>query len=458
MKRSTLILALVAAGLALIAGLAVGQLGTLGLVVLVGIGLAAAAFVDLRITVLAIVPAMVLLPELPLSIPLRTEDLLMAPLAGAWSVRLALGRETVPRTPLNAPLLVVIAIEFFALVWGAYRGTAGLSPELYSASFFFIKTVEVTFLFFIVQSSIRSQRDLRLFTYVFIAAATALGIWGVIERGSRAMGEAITGPAGHGGYSLLGLTFVVLLVTLLSLFLTERSRTLRLLLMAAALPVAYSLTFTFSRQGYVGAVAAIGAIIWVRDRRLIFPALAIALALPFFVPEVIQDRAMSIVPGSAVSAGELSPYAARQHALKRRLPEVLTRSPLVGFGPAALPPGFLDNQYLLTIYYTGILGLAAFLWLLWRALITGYRSYRKLEGGRKGLALAWLAATVGLGIAGLAGNPFVAVRVREVYWFLAALALAAVRLAEESRPEAEPISEEPGYADADVLEDVARGS
>ena len=79
-KRETAILAVVAAGLAFAAGLAVGEVGVLGLAVLVGLGLAAAAFVDFRITLLAIVPAMVLLPELPLALPVRTEDLLLAPL------------------------------------------------------------------------------------------------------------------------------------------------------------------------------------------------------------------------------------------------------------------------------------------------------------------------------------------------------------------------------------------
>ena len=51
-----------------------------------------------------------------------------------------------------------------------------------------------------------------------------------------------------------------------------------------------------------------------------------------------------------------------------------------------------------------------------------------LTGSFQGLALAWLAATIGLAIAGLAGSPFVAVRVRQVYWFLAALVIAAVKV------------------------------
>lgn len=434
-RRRTIIVAVSGAVLALLAGLAVGQLGVLAVIVLVGLAIAAAALFDLRITLLAVIPAMVLLPELPLSIPLRTEDLLMAPLVAAWLARLALGRERWPSTPLNRPIFVVIVVEIAALLWGAYRGTAGLSPELYSASFFTLKTVEVAFLYFITVSTLRRERDIRLFTYVFCGSAAALGIWGVLEHASRAAGEAITGPAGHGGYSLLGLTFVVLLAVLASLFLTQRSRGVRIVLTLAALPVAYSLLFTFSRQSYVGAAAAISTLVWVRNRRLVVPAVLLALALPFVVPEVVEERAVSIVTAAPDPYTGADPYATRVHAWQRRLPEVLGVSPVLGFGPAALPPGYLDNQYLVTLYYTGVVGLLAFLWLLWRALRTAHTAYRSSSGDLSGLALAWLAATVGLALAGLAGSPFVAVRVRQVYWFLAALAVAAYRTSESQGPE-----------------------
>ncbi len=422
-----------AAGLALVAGLATARLGAPAVIALVGLGIAAAAFIELRITLLAVVPAMVLLPELPLSIPIRTEDLLMVPLAGAWLGRLAMGRETWPSTPLNKPLFALIVVELAALLWGVYLGTAELSGKLYSASFFFLKTVEVTFLYFIVISAVRREGDVRLFAYVLCASAAALGIWGALERGTLTGPQAITGPSGYAGSSLLGLTFVVLLATLVSLFLTQRSRTIRTALALATLPVVYSLLFTFSRQSYVGAAAALAVLVWVRNRRLVIPVVVIALAVPYFVPEVVQQRAASIVASAPDAVSGSSAYATRIHALQRRVPEVMSRSPLLGFGLASLPPGFLDNQYLLTLYYTGVIGLGVFLWLLWRAFATAGASYRTLSGDLKGLGLAWLAATVGLSLAGLGGSPFVAVRVRHVYWFLAGLTVAATALARASR-------------------------
>lgn len=358
----------------------------------------------------------------------------MAPLAAGWLARLALDRERWPSTPLNRPLLAVIVVELMAVLWGVYRGTAGLAPHSYSAAFFFLKTVEVTLLYLIAVSALRTWRDVRTFTFVFCGSAAALGLWGVVESGVRAAGEAITGPAGHAGYSLLGLTLVVLLTTLVGLILNERSRSIRGLLILAAVPVAYSLLFTLSRQSYVGVVTAVAVLIWVQDRRLLAPVLLLALVIPLLLPGVVEERAVSIVTGAPDPLTGGSPYATRLHALQTRLPEVLGQSPLIGLGLAALPPGFLDNQYLLVVYYTGLIGLAVFLWLLWTAARTSYVALRSLEGEKKGLALAWFAVTVGLAIAGLAGSPFVAVRVRQVYWFLAALAVAAHRLAAAGGP------------------------
>jgi len=427
-KRASTIIAISGAALALAVGLAVGRLGGVAVVALLGLGIAGAAFAELRVTLLAIVPAMVLLPELPLAVPLRTEDLLMAPLVAAWLARLALGRERWPATPMNAPIFAIAAIELAALLWGAIRGTAGLTPELYSASFFFLKTVEVAFLYFIVVSALRQRRDVWLFAAVLCVAFTALGLWGVIEHQTGPAGEPITGPAGLRGYSLLGLTLVVALAFIGSLILTVRANRARLALSLAALPVGAALLFTLSRQSYVGAAAAVVTLVWVRNRKLIIPVLILAVALPRMVPDVVQRRAASIVAAAPDPVTGITPYATRVHALQRRLPEVIGGSPLLGFGPAALPPGFLDNQYLLTLYYTGIIGVIAFIWLLWRAFRTAQRGYRALDGPPRGLALAWLAATVGLAVAGLAGSPFVAVRARQVYWFVAALAVAAYQV------------------------------
>jgi hypothetical protein len=427
-SRHTISVAIGAAALAVFAGLTVASWGVFGAIGLVGLAIAAGAFLDLRVTLVAIIPVMILLPELPLAIPLRTEDLLMAPLTAAWLLRLAVTRDPWPRTPLNWPIFAVILVEFASLVFGVMRGSAELSTELYSSSFFFLKTIEVALLYFMVVYAIRDERDVRLFTYVFVASAAALGVWGVIEYGSGSVGEAITGPAGHGGYSLLGLTFVVLLAVLASLLVTRRTRAERVLIVVAALPVIYSLMNTFSRQSYVGAAAAVVTLSWVRNRWLILPAMLAVLALPFAAPDMVEQRATSIVTNAPDPATGRRPYGTRVRAIQRRAPEVMAQRPLLGFGPAALPPGFLDNQYLLTLYYTGLLGLAAFLWLLAAAVRTSYLSYHELTGDAKGLALAWLAATIGLAIAGFAGSPFVAVRVRQVYWFLAALVIAAVKV------------------------------
>ncbi len=432
MRQATLLVAFAVLFLGLVLGFGAGQFNAVAVAGIFGVAIAMGAFLDLRITLVFIVPAMVLLPELPLSIPLRTEDLLMGPLAAAWLARVAMGRSRLPHTPLNRPLLLLIFVELVSTLAGALRGTADLSARLYGGTFFFLKTVEVTFLFLITISVIEDRRDLKVFTGLFAASGAVLGLWGLWQRGYLPEGMGVFGPAGPMGYSLLGLTYVVLLAALGGLALSFPRGKGQWLLGGAALPILAALPFTLSRQSYVGAAVVLLVLLWVRDRRLILPALVLALLIPRVLPRAAQERAASIVTREAPSpfGGEpRDPYATRLRALVTRGPEVLQEAPLFGLGLAALPPGFLDNQYLLTLYYTGLVGLVVFLWVLVRAGRTALTLFRFERGPYRGLSLGWLAATLGLGLAGLAGSPFVAVRVRQAYWFLAALSLAAGRLA-----------------------------
>ncbi len=429
---------------AAVLGFGIAELNTLVLVGLVGTSVAVATFLDLRITLFFIVPAMVILPELPFGLPIRTEDLLMVPLTVAWLILLAVGRVRVPQTPMNRVLFALIFVEAVATLLGAMQGSAGFSVQLYGGTFFLLKTIEVTFLFLITISVIEDERDLRLFTLLFLASGAVLGGWGILQRGEVGEGAGVYGPEGETGYSLLGLTYVVLLAASAGLVLVLKKGRQRTTFLALALPVALALPFTLSRQSYVGAVVAFMVLVWVWDRRLIVPLILASTVVPFVAPSVVQERFVSMLPGQVDPRFGTNPYATRANALRSRVPEVLTESPFLGFGLAAIPPGFLDNQYLLTLYYTGLIGLAVFIWVLVRAGRVSFRLMNRVrDGPTRGLALGWMAATLGLALAGLAGNPFVAIRVRQSYWFLAALALAGAKVAarrarENGAPEPAP--------------------
>jgi hypothetical protein len=133
-----------------------------------------------------------------------------------------------------------------------------------------------------------------------------------------------------------------------------------------------------------------------------------------------------------ITGGEMgvASYRTRMNAWRYRFPEMWHANPVTGRGLASLPPGFLDNQYLVVLYYTGLVGLGVFLWLLgsfwgqaWRLYETDSRPLGRVLG------LASLGTVIGFGVTGLGGSPFVAVRAREMFWMLmACMAAYSVRL------------------------------
>jgi hypothetical protein len=112
---------------------------------------------------------------------------------------------------------------------------------------------------------------------------------------------------------------------------------------------------------------------------------------------------------------------------------------VVGYGVTGF--GFMDAQYARVLVETGALGLAAFAWLVWtvvRSSASAYRSLRQPED--RGLALGFLAGTIGLLAHAIGSNTFIIVRIMEPFWFFAGIVLMLPQLerAEPAPPAAVP--------------------
>ena len=90
----------------------------------------------------------------------------------------------------------------------------------------------------------------------------------------------------------------------------------------------------------------------------------------------------------------------------------------------------MDVQYARTLVETGIVGLAVFLWLAWSALKAGLGSFRTLrDPDERGLALGFVAGTIGLLVHAAGANTFIIVRIMEPFWFFAAVVVSLPGLA-----------------------------
>ena len=114
------------------------------------------------------------------------------------------------------------------------------------------------------------------------------------------------------------------------------------------------------------------------------------------------------------------------------------RRPILGFGVTGFR--FMDAQYARTLVETGILGFAAFMALLWAVLKSGLASFWSLSNPEeRGLALGFVAGTVGLCVHAIGSNTFIIVRIMEPFWFFAGVVMLLPALPAEAEPARPPL-------------------
>jgi nitrate/nitrite transporter NarK len=112
----------------------------------------------------------------------------------------------------------------------------------------------------------------------------------------------------------------------------------------------------------------------------------------------------------------------------------------------------MDAQYARTLVETGLLGLITLGWLARALIASGMRAYRTLhEPEDRGLAVGFVAGTVGLLVHAVGANTFIIIRVMEPFWFFAAVivvltTLSAATPATPSAPTPGPVRIRPPFA------------
>jgi O-antigen ligase len=376
-------------------------------------------------------------------IVIRSEDILLLVVAFSWLAKTAVNKELglTLKTPLNRPILAYVAATAIATLVGYMTGTvAG-----FGGAFYVLKYVEYFVVYYMVVNNLIDRRQAwRLVTAAFLTAVivSLIGLT-QIPSGQRVSApfEGKEGePNTFGGYLLLLIAVAGGIVLE-----TARVRTRAIYLGLAGL-MTIPFMFTLSRTSYVGAIPALATIgVLTSRRRLMVAALIVGLvASPVFlalVPESVTKRVHYTFepergqPTVRVGTLGLDPSTSARLISVQQAFEGFTHRPIFGYGVTGF--AFMDQQFARTLVETGIVGFVTFLALVWAVLKAGLGSMRSLTVPEdRGLALGFVAGTVGLLGHALGANTFIIVRIMEPFWFFAAIVVALPGL-----PAGEPVVE-----------------
>lgn len=401
------------------------------IVILAGLVVFALTLIKTEWALMVVIFATLFSPEIEVGrvagrvVTIRIEDVLMVILVFTWLAKVAINKEIgfLKVTPLNRAIKVFAVICVIATLIGILRGDV-FPPK---GIFFVLKYIEYFVLFFLVVNNIHQEKQAQLLLSSFFAVCLMICLYsmtqlGKVERLSAPFEGAAGEPNTFGGYLLF------LFSLCFGLFLYLENGRKRWFFGGLGALTLFTLFMTLSRGSYFGLVGAyLVFFALARPKRMLLLGAGVCVGLMLIVvPGAIQKR---ILYTFSLTSPEITEYtvtirgvaldpssSARIQSWKYAVKDWF-KHPLLGHGVSGR--GLVDNQYFTFFVETGLVGILAFLYLLWRIWILGYGAYRaQTQPYYQGLFVGFLAGFIGLLFHAVTANTFILIRIMEPFWFL----------------------------------------
>lgn len=368
------------------------------------------------------------------AIALRLEDVLLVAVGCGWLLRTAYYKRRfgIVRTGVNTAIGVYIAACVVATLLGVIGGTVNLKTGVIHNLKFF----EYFFLFFMILAHVRSKKIITKMLVAMIVVFSLAMIFGYTQIELTGPSR-VTAPFDFDEPNTFGGYIVLLMCVIFGIVLADprvRVRVPLILLLLFALP---PFLFTLSRASYIAFIAGCLAFLAVSQQRIIVGAIiigmvAISLIGVIMLPAKVQKRitgTFQAEPEFHEKIGNIdldSSASARIVSYQQAL-EICEKSPLFGYGVTGTH--FIDGQYFRLLAETGIIGLAAFLFMLWRLLMEVRKVCKYCEDYfLKGAALGLFCGIIAMMAHAISANSFIIIRIAEPLWLMAGLILLIPRL------------------------------
>jgi hypothetical protein len=307
----------------------------------------------------------------------------------------------------------------------------------YSGFFYVLKYVEYFVVYYMVVNNVHDREHARRLVIAAFLTAAIVSLVGIAQipagdRVSAPFEGEIGEPNTFGGYLL----FMMAIAGGIALETTRFRIRATCLGLVGLLGLPFA--FTLSRASYLGVVPTLLVLAWFTRQRKFMVGLVLLLTvcspiLALTLPSPVTKRILYTFEPEKGQATVRVGKVAFDPSTSARLISFQTaiegwlRRPVFGHGVTGF--GFMDAQYARVLVETGAVGLAAFLWLVWTLLRSSSDAFRSLKVPEdRGVALGFLAGTIGLLVHAVGSNTFIIVRIMEPFWFFAGIVLMLPQL------------------------------
>lgn len=410
----------------------------------VAIGIGAIGFILLnpRFGLLLLPVVAPFLPWMPPTpVPgLNPLNLLLFAIFGTYAANRILRREPlVPENHLGRLLGVLMLVIAVSVVRGAAFPTGyGFDAELGATNAFRSGTTFATY--FIVMAMANGLGDRKRIWWAVLVGLLAESIvtiaYGRNGRGGRAIGSI-------GQSNDLGAFLALFAVPALAGLFGVKNWFGRAVLATIFVLACIGVMMSLSRGSMVALVAGVFVVAWMSSRWAFGLLVAVLLLSPLWAPDYVKDRVASSsmeVEGTDEVTVDMASEARLQ--TWQSILEVVRSHPIDGVGFTGLAyvlpevgeglgleevKDSAHNTWLRMLAETGVIGLALFVWLMWKAWRLGFEAMRRARAAfDRALGIGLCGAVVTLAVNCAFGDRFFNVVIASSFWILCALAERAI--------------------------------
>ena len=339
--------------------------------------------------------------------------------------------QSIGPSPMLVPIFLFVGYSLFSYFVGSSYLGGGISPDLDNLRLADWKNYMIMpFLYLISYHNLRDRKwKYALFILLFFSfLAMDLKFrqsftW--VQHTHYMDKSRLGGTFGFLGPNEWGAFHTIYTLFIIGLFLVDRHFWRRIAYSILIFLNTYSLIYSFSRGAYVGFLAGLFFIGFIRTRKLLIPLFVFLIVWKSIVPLSVVERVegIYIVPGESaevITLGDTKLFAAGRSHLWEKALNYFSQNPIFGTGYRTyeiLTGLDTHSVYFKTLAEQGLIGFLIYLWLYFLALRSGWRLYKRADEELvKALGFGFLCAVVGSMVVNLFGDRWTYLQLGGLYW------------------------------------------